>query len=97
MKWARTFLAIGYTTDHANITRMLPDLQKPCKRPAMHACKQPQIQRKAKRVDVRGKRSNPKRGTRKGKGKFMQPWGQKRSYHEQMKLKAWGEQESCNV
>ena len=67
MKWARTFLAIGYTTDHANITRMLPDLQRPCKRSAPHACKQPQIQRKAKRADVREKRSNPKRG--KGKGK----------------------------
>jgi len=67
MKWARTFLAIGYTTDHANITRMLPDLQRPCKRSALHACKQPQIQRKAKRADVREKRSNPKRGKRKGK------------------------------
>ena len=55
MKWARTFLAIGYTTDHANITRMLPDLQKPCKRSALHACKQPQTRRKAKRVDVREK------------------------------------------
>ncbi len=67
MKWARTFLATGHTTDHANITRMLPDLQKPCKRSALHACKQPQIQRKAKRADVREKRSNPKRGKRKGK------------------------------
>mgnify|MGYP007045441976 CR=1 FL=1 len=60
MKWARTFLATGHTTDHANITRMLPDLQKPCKRSALHACKQSQLRRKAKRVDVREKRSNPK-------------------------------------
>ena len=67
MKWARTFLATGHTTDHANITRMLPDLQKPCKRPAPHACKQPQIQRKAKRADMREKRSNPNGGKEKGR------------------------------
>ena len=71
---------------HSHATRFAEAMQAT----AMHACKQPQIQRKAKRVDVRGERSNPKRGTRKGKGEFMQPWGQERSYHEQMRLKAEG-------
>ena len=96
MKWARTFLAIGYTTDHANITRMLPDLQKPCKRSALHACKQPQIRRKAKRVDVR-EREATQNGDKERKEKHaaVEPRAELRRADE---TKSIGEkQDSCNV
>ena len=97
MKWARTFLAIGHTTDHANITRMLPDLQRPCKRSALHACKQPQIQRKAKRADVREKRSNPKRGKGKGKSCDIEHPPERKCADDQRKERKKGSRKkSCN-
>ena len=90
MKWARTFLAIGYTTDHANITRMLPDLQKPCKRTAMPACKTAPNPAEGKARRRVGKEKQPKTGKENKEREFHAVVGQERSYHEQMRLTAEG-------